>query len=156
VSQAGVDRLHQSDLLEFFQFDLPYLPDADHCEQGDGDGGEVRCVGADRMRAGHSGAVTHVALSLTTSGLCPLHTHILTKFTQGGFPDTVITLSTVSQPAGVYNLAADQKLGEVSMRRKQACFLLNSQSVSQWVSERGEKERRERKREREREREREI
>jgi hypothetical protein len=48
--------------------------------------------------------------------------HILTKFPHGGLPDTVITLSTVSQPAGGHNLAADQKLGEVSTRRKQSVF----------------------------------
>jgi hypothetical protein len=87
------------------------------------------------MQAGHPGAVAHVALvaivalSLTTSGLCPFHTHIVTKFTQGGFLDTVITLSTVSQPAGGHILAADQKLGEVSTRRKQACFLLSSRAI---------------------------
>jgi hypothetical protein len=58
--------------------------------------------------------------------------HIINKFIQGGLPDTVNTLVTISQPAGGHHLAADQKIGEVPTRRKQALF-------SSWQSAAGKK-----------------
>jgi hypothetical protein len=119
VGHAGVDHLHQPGLLALLQLNLTHLPDA--C------GG-----GHDRLRADREahcegvppGAVALVALvvALTTSGLCPFQPHILTKIAQGGHPDTMNTLITISQPAGSHHLAADQKLGKVRTGRKQALF----------------------------------
>jgi hypothetical protein len=44
--------------------------------------------------------------------------HILTKFTQGGLPDTAITLITISQPVGGHNPDAVRKLGEIFHEEK--------------------------------------
>jgi hypothetical protein len=49
VGYTGIDRLHQPGLLELLQLNLPHLPDADHGERGEGEGGGDWCVGADQM-----------------------------------------------------------------------------------------------------------